>query len=92
MRALWLFVFIFLFILILVMALGLGMGFFLHWIFPALDLGAGVVAGMLAQVFSLYLAAKLINSTRAFQHTEERVVEELLKEAKVRRRSRPPST
>lgn len=88
MRAVFFFIFVFVLILIFVIGIGLVTGFFLHWVFPALEPGACFVGGILAQAFSLYLTAKLVDVARAFRQVEYRQDEEVLKEYRKQSKAR----
>ena len=41
--------------MLIVLAIGAGAGFFLHWLLPAIDLGAAVIASTIAASFGGYV-------------------------------------
>ena len=59
MRSLLGFLFIYLLVKTFLIALGVGIGFLLHWIVPAIDVGMGVLIGVVATGFSIYFFARI---------------------------------
>jgi len=50
---------IYLVIKIVLLAVGIGIGFLLHWLVPAIDLGIGVLIGVIATGFSLFFFGRI---------------------------------
>ena len=59
MRSLLGFLFIYLLVKTFLIALGVGIGFLLHWIVPAIDVGMGVLIGVVATGFSIYFFGRI---------------------------------
>lgn len=59
MRSLLGFLFIYLLVKTFLIALGIGIGFLLHWIVPAIDVGMGVLIGVVATGFSIYFFGRI---------------------------------
>ena len=51
---------IFLLITLLLLGVGLGIGSLLHWLVPAVDLGMGMLIGVVTTGLALHLLARLI--------------------------------
>ena len=52
-------IFVYLLTNLFVLGLGTGMGFLLHWILPAVDLGVGILIGVVTSSISIYFFARL---------------------------------
>ncbi|MFO7631271.1 MAG: hypothetical protein R6W76_01970 [Caldilinea sp.] len=52
---------IFLLVLLVVLGGGVVIGYFLNWILPAIGLGSAVVAGAIANIFTLYVMVRFFN-------------------------------
>ena len=46
--------------MVVVLAVGVGTGFLLHWLLPAIDLGAAVIASTISGVFGAYVPFKIM--------------------------------
>ena len=46
----------------LLLAVGIGIGFLLHWLIPAIELGMGVLIGVVATGISVYFFARMMNT------------------------------
>ena len=64
MRSLLGFLFIYLLVKTFLIALGVGIGFLLHWIVPAIDVGMGVLIGVVATGFSIYILRAHLRTAR----------------------------
>ena len=51
--------------------LGVGIGFLLHWMLPSVDLGMGVLIGVVATGFSIHYYARLMKVVDAYNHYED---------------------
>ncbi len=51
---------IYLFITLVLLGVGLGIGSLLHWLVPAVDLGVGMLTGVVTTGLALHLLARLI--------------------------------
>jgi NhaP-type Na+/H+ or K+/H+ antiporter len=45
----------------LLLAVGIGLGFLLHWLIPAIELGMGVLIGVVATGISVYFFARMMS-------------------------------
>ncbi len=68
---------IFLVVLLLVGGLGIGIGFLLQWVFPAIELDMGIIAGVIIAGWTINFATRLINflesSREMIEDSEETV-------------------
>ena len=82
----------FLVILVILVGLALGLGLLLNWLFPAVDLGIGILIGLLATAMSIHFGARLIGflpfvPEEALEEYEE-IEREAARPAAARRRRR----
>ncbi len=75
MKALFTVVLLFLIVLALVVAPGIGIGFLLYWILPAIELGTGILIGVVGTGFSLLFVARLL---AAAEDEDETTVPEIV--------------
>jgi hypothetical protein len=54
-----------------ILALGAGMGFLLHWLLPAIDLGSGVLIGVVVAGFSIHFFSSLVTAINEYQSRRE---------------------
>jgi len=73
--------------LIALVGMGIGVGFFLHWIIPSVELGTGILTGVVATGLCLDWLARIMASDSLSTEDEE-IQEILLKPIRSRRRSR----
>ena len=45
----------------ILLAIGTGIGFFLHWLIPAVDLGIGILIGVLTTGFTVQILGKTLS-------------------------------
>jgi uncharacterized BrkB/YihY/UPF0761 family membrane protein len=57
--------------LIVIVCLGTGIGFLLHWIMPTVELGIGILIGVVVTGFCLDLVARIISSYHSFVEDDE---------------------
>ena len=64
---------LYLVICVLLLAPGVGIGFLLHWVLPEVDLGIGILIGVVATGFSTHFFVRATASLAEFReaHTEE---------------------
>jgi hypothetical protein len=58
--------FLFLVVNLGILALGVGLGFLLHWLMPSVDLGMGILIGVIASGLSIHFLSSLLNYFGAF--------------------------
>ena len=50
--------------------IGIGIGFLLHWMLPTVDLGLGILIGVVATGISFHFFTQLVNSLNEFHEQE----------------------
>lgn len=83
-------VLVYLVILLVIVGLGTGIGFLLHWVMPAVELGIGIVIGVLATGFCLDLVARFMSAYNSFVEDDE-IDQIILKPVRSRRSSKRKS-
>jgi hypothetical protein len=63
---------LYLVILIVMVCLGIGIGFLLYWILPGVELGIGVLVGVVATGFCVDFVARILRSYSSFAEDDER--------------------
>jgi membrane protein implicated in regulation of membrane protease activity len=67
---------IFIAILLLLGGAGLGLGYFLHWLIPSIELGSGIVAGLIAVGLSAYFTVRFFSAVGTQPENDEAGEEE----------------
>jgi len=67
---------IYLVVNLLLLGLGLGIGFLLHWLLPAVDLGVGILIGVVATVASVSFVLRINGITEQIE--DEELLEEIV--------------
>ncbi len=70
--------FLFLLIEALLLGAGIGIGFLLHRLLPAVDLGVGILIGVVTTGFAVYFYGRLLAALQA--HEDQQAIEELEQE------------
>ena len=68
---------VYLFIKVVLFAIGVGIGFLLHWMLPTVDLGIGILIGVVATGIAVHFFKQLIASLDEFH--EQEIKEEIEK-------------
>ena len=61
----------YLIVLVFIVGLGAGIGFLLNWMMPTVELGIGILIGVVATGFCLDLVGRLLNSYDSFVEDDE---------------------
>jgi hypothetical protein len=61
---------VYLLIKIILLAVGVGIGFLLHWMLPAVDLGIGILIGVVATAIAVHYFMQLMASLNEFHEQE----------------------
>jgi hypothetical protein len=79
----------FAFFLVVLNGLALLLGYVVHWMVPSVDMGSGVILGVLTTAMALLVSMFLLRDIKRHQQAEaEEDLEELLREYQAQRRSR----
>ena len=91
---------VFLIINLFLLGLGTGIGFLLHWILPAVDLGVGILIGVVTTIAATAFYFRLNRITEQIE--DEALLEDIISKARLRavepvpagrrRKRRPPIT
>jgi F0F1-type ATP synthase assembly protein I len=55
----WALIFVYLFMKVVLLGVGIGIGWALHWMVPQVDLGMGILIGLLATIASIHFYTRL---------------------------------
>jgi hypothetical protein len=72
---------IFLLIFALVLAMGIGIGLLLHWLLPGIDLGVGILIGVVNTIGSIHLYMRANSAVELAE--DDHLLEELISRADV---------
>jgi hypothetical protein len=61
----------YLIIKIILLCISIGIGFLLHWIMPSIDLGIGILIGVISTGISAYTFVKITEATESYLNEEE---------------------
>ncbi len=69
-------VFTFMLILAVILGMGVGVGYAVNWLFPAIDLSAGVLAGLIGGLAAAYLTARFFWAAWTYNPDADEEIEE----------------
>jgi len=52
---------------IFLLGMGIGLGFLLHWLFPGVDIGMGILIGVLATTAAVHFHTRVLNALDEYQ-------------------------